>query len=195
MKKLKAFTLLEILIVLVITGMLFAVLFRVYITISQITFRVQEQKYVNEELLFLSESLQNFSNRNKIDYSKYWTWLFDTSGFTDILYMNWEDWEFSLYSSGVDCESGICNLYISKDWVETQISKNKIYFSKSKFKIIPFEPVDYTRLSECETLGGNAYACRNNPWFWFMVKIYSSAYSDQHWTNNVYMDIQQFFNN
>lgn len=195
MKKIRAFTLLEILIVLVITGMLFAVLFRVYITISQITFRVQEQKYVNEELLFLSESLQNFSNRNKIDYTEYGTWLFDTNWFTDMLYMSWEDWKFAIYSSGINCGSGVCELYLQKDWEEIQISKNKIFLSKAKFKIIPFEPVDYTTYSKCEDAGKNAYACRNNPWFWFMANIYSSAYNQEHWTNNVYLNVQQFFNN
>jgi len=38
---------------------------------SQISFRVEQQKIVNQELLFLSETLQNLANRNQIDYQKY----------------------------------------------------------------------------------------------------------------------------
>jgi len=47
-------------------------LFKTYITISQISFRVEQQKYLNQEMLFVSETLQNFANRNKIDYDKYY---------------------------------------------------------------------------------------------------------------------------
>jgi prepilin-type N-terminal cleavage/methylation domain-containing protein len=71
MKNRKAFTLIEVLVVLVIVAMLMGVLFEIYITISRITFRVELQKNVNEELLFVTDSLQNLSNRNQIDYSRY----------------------------------------------------------------------------------------------------------------------------
>jgi hypothetical protein len=46
-------------------------LFKTYITISQISFRVEQQKIVNQELLFVSEIMQNFANRNKINYDEY----------------------------------------------------------------------------------------------------------------------------
>jgi len=38
---------------------------------SKISFRVEQQKIVNQELLFVTEALQNLSNRNNIDYSRY----------------------------------------------------------------------------------------------------------------------------
>jgi prepilin-type N-terminal cleavage/methylation domain-containing protein len=94
MKK-KAFTLIEILIVLFIVGMLIGIMFKVYTTVAQIAFRVEQQKNVNQELLFMSEILQNFSNRNKIDYSKYGddrsvdsrNNLVVNNGYTNVLYM------------------------------------------------------------------------------------------------------------
>ena len=67
----KAFTLIELLIVICILGIFSVVLFRTYNTISRISFRVEQQKKANEELLFLSEILQNFANRNSIDFDKY----------------------------------------------------------------------------------------------------------------------------
>jgi hypothetical protein len=38
---------------------------------SQISFRVEQQKIVNQELLFVTEILQNLANRNDIDYDRY----------------------------------------------------------------------------------------------------------------------------
>ena len=59
------------LIVICILGIFSVVLFRTYRTVSEISFRVEQQKNVNEEFLFLSEVLQNFANRNSIDFVKY----------------------------------------------------------------------------------------------------------------------------
>lgn len=197
MKKRQAFTLIEILIVLVIVAMLIGVLFKIYITISQITFRVELQKEVNEELLFITDTLQNLSNRNEIDYSEYnsnWSnLLFSSGGIANILYLSWEDGKVSVYGSG--CTSGHCNLYMNKSDEEIQLTNDTIYFSDIKFKVIPFEKLDYyTYDSQCEEQR-NAYVCRNNQWFWFMTTIYSTGYDSDRWTNNVYLNINQFFNN
>jgi prepilin-type N-terminal cleavage/methylation domain-containing protein len=67
----RAFTLIEMLIVICILGIFSVVLFRTYRTVSEISFRVEQQKIVNEEFLFVSEVLQNFANRNSIDFTKY----------------------------------------------------------------------------------------------------------------------------
>lgn len=195
MKNKRAFTLIELLIVLVIMSILIGVLFDVYITISKISYRVELQKHVNEELYFISETLQNLSNRNEINYDEYGTWLFNTSWMTETLYLSWEDWQIAIYSSGVNCNSGICNLYMNKNNKEIQLTQDSVYFSKAKFKIIPFEKLDYQSESICERTLDNVYACRFNQWFWFMVSIYSARYSDERWTSDVYLKVQQFFNN
>jgi hypothetical protein len=44
---------------------------KTYTFISQIAFRIQQEKNVTQETLFLSQVLQNFSDRNSIDYEKY----------------------------------------------------------------------------------------------------------------------------
>jgi prepilin-type N-terminal cleavage/methylation domain-containing protein len=67
----KAFTLIEITLVVAIIGLLAGILFKTYITMSQISFRVEQQKIVNQELLFVTETFQNLANRNKIDYERY----------------------------------------------------------------------------------------------------------------------------
>lgn len=197
MKNKKAFTLIELLIVLVIISILIGVLFDVYITIAKISYRVELQKHVNEELYFISETLQNLSNRNEIDYDKYGTWLFNTTWMTDTLYLSWEDWKVAIYSSWVNCESSwVCNLYMKKGTgsKEIQLTQDSVYFSKAQFKIIPFERLDYTDSESICEKKLNAYACRFNQWFWFMVNIYSSRHDSSRWTNDVYLNVQQFFN-
>ncbi len=70
MKK-KWFTLVELLIVIGIRWILTTVLFRVYTTISQISFKIQNNKIVYQQVNFLQNYIQNFLNWSKIDYSIY----------------------------------------------------------------------------------------------------------------------------
>lgn len=65
------FTLIEVMIVLVIVSMLSIVLFRTYSTVSEIAFRLQQEKYVMQDALSLSQILQNIADTSKIDYNRY----------------------------------------------------------------------------------------------------------------------------
>lgn len=89
MKK-KAFTLAEILIVLVLFGMLAGIIFKTYTTISQVSFRIHQEKQVAKEALLLSQVLENLAQDHTIDYKKYKetnTHLQDAKGLVDILYL------------------------------------------------------------------------------------------------------------
>ncbi len=201
MKNKKAFTLIEILMVTIIVGILAGVLFKTYITISQISFRVEQQKYVNQELLFVSEILQNFANKNKIDYSMYSN-LNETNWIVDILYMTWEDGNFSIYSqwscvwlktvpSSSDLHSA-CNLVVEKDGKVTKIT-DFVYVSKTLFKIIPY--MDSQQYLENPNLCQSNYlACLNDHGFWFFTNFYAKWYNPNNWSTNVSLFVQQFFN-
>jgi hypothetical protein len=54
-----------------ILGILFVLLLRTYNRIATMVFRVQQEKEVVQEILQISQLIQNFSDRNTIDYSKY----------------------------------------------------------------------------------------------------------------------------
>jgi len=54
-----------------ILGILFVMLLRTYNRISTMVFRVQQEKEVSQEILQISQLIQNFSDRNTIDYQKY----------------------------------------------------------------------------------------------------------------------------
>jgi prepilin-type N-terminal cleavage/methylation domain-containing protein len=64
-------TLLELLIVMAILGILFVLLLRTYNWISTMVFRIQQEKEVAQEIMQISQVVQNFSERNSIDYQKY----------------------------------------------------------------------------------------------------------------------------
>jgi prepilin-type N-terminal cleavage/methylation domain-containing protein len=64
-------TLLELLIVMAILGILFVMLLRTYNRISTMVFRVQQEKEVSQEILQVSQIVQNLADRNDIDYTKY----------------------------------------------------------------------------------------------------------------------------
>ena len=200
----KAFTLIELLIVICILSLLVFVLFKAYNTVSEVSFRVEQQRKVNEEVLLLSEIVQNFANRNSIDFEKYDTSLNDAKWFTGILYLSWEDGRFSIYSSwdcvdfgqlpAYDNLQNWCSFYLQKDdWsLPVQITDDSVYFSSVKFKIIPYFD-DYFNSDEslCET---NYFACVNDDWFSLFVDVYPKYYNGAVWSNNVRVVVQHFFN-
>lgn len=203
LKKKKAFTLIEITLVVVIIGVLAWVLFKTYITMSQISFRVEQQKVVNQELLFVSEFLQNMANNNEIDYFKYWDQLIDSKWITNILYMTWWEGPLSVFSSGdcVDLDEDSdrdvldiwCNLFLNKNWKDIKLTSDGVYLGEVLFKIVPFANEE-TYLQDMSLCDSNYLACIDDPWFWFISKIYSIWYNSNSWTNNVSIFVQQFFN-
>jgi hypothetical protein len=54
-----------------ILGILFVLLLRTYNRIATMVFRVQQEKEVAQEILQISQLIQNYSDRNTIDYPKY----------------------------------------------------------------------------------------------------------------------------
>lgn len=71
MQKKSGFTLLELVITMAILGVFFVLLLKTYNRISTMVFRVQQEKEVSQEVLQISQIVQNFSDRNEIDYAKY----------------------------------------------------------------------------------------------------------------------------
>ena len=193
-------------IVVCILGIFSLVLFSAYNKISEISFRVEQQKRVNEELLFVSEVLQNFANRNSIDFEKYGLTLVDSMGFSDVLYLSGEDGKFKIYSSGncVDfsqipdfsnLQDG-CALYFQQDWEEesVKLTSDLAYFSKAKFKIIPYSDLYFSSQDDLTLCDTNYFACVNDKWFWLFVDIYPKYYSENVWANDIHILVQDFFN-
>ena len=199
----KAFTLIELLIVIVILGILTLVLFSAYNKISEISFRVEQERKVNEELLFLSEVLQNFANRNSIDFDKYENDLANLKWFTWVLYLSWEDGQFSIYTSW-NCANyseaptsenldGGCSFFFQKaDGNAIKLTNDSVYFSQAKFKIIPYSDKYFSSGDKaCST---NYFACVNDDGFWLFTDVYPRYYNTWVWSNNIHVLVQHFFN-
>ncbi len=204
MRRKNWFTLLELIIVMAILGILFVLLLRTYNRIATMVFRVQQEKEVSQEILQTSQIIQNYSDRNSIDYSKYWSGdLVKTQWITDTLYLSWQDGQIALFTSGTCVEpaqeyilSGAwsgCSLYIETDSkIIELINSKKITISKAIFKIIPFASQQQYLDSDslCET--GNYLHCFNAPGFRVIFQAYSVNYWTQ-WATHVSIPFQQFF--
>lgn len=70
MKK-SAFTLMEILIVVVLFGLLSGIIIQSYVTISRIGLRMEQDKTLAKESLLLAQVLQNIAAEATIDYDRY----------------------------------------------------------------------------------------------------------------------------
>lgn len=200
----KAFTLIELLIVIVILGILTLVLFSAYNKISEISFRVEQERKVNEELLFLSEVLQNFANRNSIDFEKYENILASSKWFTWVLYLSWEDGQFSIYTSW-NCADysvaptsgnldGWCSFFFGSNDKIVQLTNDSVYFSQARFKIIPYSDKYFAPDGEAVSCETNYFACVNDDGFWLFTDVYPRFYNTWVWSNNIHVLVQHFFN-
>jgi len=178
-KNKKWITLLELMIVIGIVWLLSVVLFRTYASISQITFRLQQEKNVMSEVLSVSQILQNISEKSSIDYSRY-NDLSSTQWFVDKLSLTWNDWEYSLF-----VENGVLIMnHAGKTINLTDI--DKVVLSGAGFKVIPFAD----NVSNLEKI--NPFLHINQPWFWIFLHVYTPFFGPD-WVRNVDFQVQQFF--
>lgn len=206
MKIRKGFTLLELIIVMAILGILFVLLLRTYNRIATMVFRVQQEKEVAQEILQISQLVQNYADRNAIDYSKYWSGdLVTTQWITDVLYLSGQDGEISFFARGTCVEPALdysitgfvewswCSLYMTtKDKTIELINTKKIAISDVVFKIIPFASEQQYLDSDSLCTEWNYLHCLNSPGFRMIFKAYSPNYWRQ-WSTHVTVPFQQFF--
>jgi len=208
MKK-HAFTLVELLIVIVIFWMLSWIMIKTYSTISQISFRIGQDKELAKESLILSQVLDNISQTATIDYEQYEeNELENKKWFVDILFLTWDIWTGTQiystwtceYSSGLYNEEYVkptnewspCKLVLNRWWIETTLLWDSEYWSweylvsKIKFRVIPYDT------SKNIILNWKSY----DPWqpaFWAIGAIYSKFYNPKKRSNSSILPIQFFF--
>lgn len=205
----------ELVIVMAILGILFVMLLKTYNRIWTMVFRVQQEKEVSQEMLQISQIIQNFADRNTIDYPKYslisdeeeaTTWtssLVENNWITDILYLSGQDGEISFFARGDCVEPSIeytltgawsgCSLYMTKQWKTIElINPKKIAISNVVFKIIPFASEQQYLDTEWLCKEWEYLHCLNSPGFRMIFTAYSVNYWKQRATH-VAVPFQQFF--
>ena len=159
------FTLAEILIVVILFWMLAGIIMKTYTTISQVSFRIQQEKEIAKEALVLSQVLDNLAQSTTIDYKRYQSSdLVANNGIVDTLYLKGDNGDQYQISSINTCltdqefdkqgektvskqeisnEELPCQLSLTgttQDWETSHLLLDGKNFklSKIKFKIIPF---------------------------------------------------------
>ena len=88
----KAFTLVEILIVVWLFWLLSGIILQTYTTISRISYRIQQEKEIAKEALVLTQVLENLAQTTTIDYAEYsYSALQSSGGIVSALYLKDEN--------------------------------------------------------------------------------------------------------
>lgn len=82
--------------------MLAGIIIKTYTTISQVSFRLQQEKEIAKEALVLSQVLDNLAQSTTIDYDQYKSSDLDlvaTNGIVDTLYLSGDTGKYQISSS------------------------------------------------------------------------------------------------
>ena len=213
------FTLAEILIVVILFWMLAGIIIKTYTTISQVSFRLQQEKEIAKEALVLSQVLDNLAQSTTIDYDQYKSSDLDlvaTNGIVDTLYLSGDDGKYQISSINTclsaqelyeqvekselktenQKEETPCQLSFTgttKDWKTSHLLLDGKNFklSKMQFKIIPF--IWKAKLKEKLETDASETPKDWKPAFWILGTLYSNYYNPNKWTNNISLPLQFFF--
>jgi len=213
------FTLAEILIVVILFWMLAGIIIKTYTTISQVSFRLQQEKEIAKEALVLSQVLDNLAQSTTIDYEQYQSSdLVANNGIVDSLYLkgdNGDEYQISsintcltdqeLYEQAEKSEPKTenqkeetpCQLSFTgttKDWKTSHLLLDGKNFklSKMQFKIIPFIWKEDLKKNLKKNLASDTPQDWK-PAFWILGTLYSNYYNPQKRTNNISLPLQLFF--
>ena len=214
------FTLAEILIVVILFWMLAGIIMKTYTTISQVSFRIQQEKEIAKEALVLSQVLDNLAQSTTIDYEKYQSSdLVANNGVVDTLYLSGDNGKYQISSSDSCKEDDKITEKLEKSDLSTEKSEDlnpcellltttigdqttenslldgkNFKLSKIKFKIIPF--IWKSELKE-SLQKENPYLSKLpqdwKPAFRLLGTLYSNYYNPQKRTNNISLPLQLFF--
>lgn len=124
----KAFTLVEILIVVWLFWLLSGIILQTYTTISRISYRIQQEKEIAKEALVFTQVLENLAQTTTINYSEYsYSGLQSSGGMVSELHLKDEK------NQGITINTtGAC-------FQATQLREQKENWSSSEFELLPEE--------------------------------------------------------
>ena len=212
------FTLAEILIVVILFWMLAGIIIKTYTTISQVSFRLQQEKEIAKEALVLYQVLDNLAQSTTIDYKRYKSSdLVANNGVVDTLYLSGDTGKYQISSINTcltdqefdeqaeksepktenQKEETPCQLSLTgttKDWETSHLLLDGKNFklSKMQFKIIPFIWKEDLKKNLKKNLASDTPQDWK-PAFWILGTLYSNYYNPQKRTNNISLPLQFFF--
>lgn len=124
----KAFTLVEILIVVWLFWLLSGIILQTYTTISRISYRIQQEKEIAKEALVLTQVLENLAQTTTIDFSKHLN-LQSSNGMVSELHLKDEKNQGITINTTGDCFQAS----------ELREQKQKENWSSSELELLPVE--------------------------------------------------------
>ncbi len=190
----KGFTLVEILIVVLIFAILSSLLFKTYIAITRVAFRLEQEKNVSDNIVTISRIVQNFADRNTIDYTAYdLADLEQNDGMTNVLHLQWSDGTISLWTTW-SCVSwlhtyttGHCQLYMLNGSGLIYLTDTwYVNLTQIQFQLIPYIAPNSPNCSP------NYFVCSRKPGFWMYTTFFSPYYVGD-WNTDAVVPFQLFF--
>lgn len=217
----KAFTLVEILIVVWLFWLLSGIILQTYTTISRISYRIQQEKEIAKEALVFTQVLENLAQTTTIDYSEYsYSDLQSSGGIVSELHLKdeknqgitinttgacfqatqlreqKENWSSSEEETLKTIRNSNCKLILKKNREEiTLLDSKKFNISQAQFKIIPFiSNQDLQKIYEIEKQDSNISKLppAGKPGFWLFITLTSKHYTPSQRSNNVVLPLQTF---
>ena len=217
----KAFTLVEILIVVWLFWLLSGIILQTYTTISRISYRIQQEKEIAKEALVLTQVLENLAQTTTINDSKYrYSDLQSSGGMVSELHLKdeknqgitinttgacfqatqlreqKENWSSSEEETLKTIRNSNCKLILKKNKEEiTLLDSKKFNISQAQFKIIPFiSNQDLQKIYEIENQDSNISKLppAGKPGFWLFITLTSKHYTPSQRSNNVVLPLQTF---
>lgn len=217
----KAFTLVEILIVVWLFWLLSGIILQTYTTISRISYRIQQEKEIAKEALVLTQVLENLAQTTTINDSKYrYSDLQSSGGMVSELHLKdeknqgitinttgtcfqaselrdqKENWSSSEEETLKTIRNSDCKLILEKNWEKiTLLDSKKFNISQAQFKIIPFiSNQDLQKIYEIEKQDSNISKLppAGKPGFWLFITLTSKHYTPSQRSNNVVLPLQTF---
>lgn len=200
--------------------MLAGIIMKTYTTISQVSFRIQQEKEIAKEALVLSQVLDNLAQSTTIDYEKYQSSdLVANNGIVDTLYLSGDSGKYQISSDSCKEDDNKITEKLENSDQSTKNSENQkncplllttttggqtttnalldgqnFKLSKIKFKIIPFiwkSALKEQLQSEKSDLSKLPQDWK--PAFRLLGTLYSNYYNPQKRTNNISLPLQLFF--
>ena len=178
----KAFTLIEMIIVVLIVWVLFWLLAKVYITSSWLYVYQKHLKNVEKDILFFNQNLQNLIDDTQLDYSKYSN-LEDSLWFTWNLYLKDDTTSYKVYLSW-----NVVFLDKELAWKKITIPLTSSWLTVVKqldFKIIPFK--------DPYAIAGYGQKAMQ-PFVKVFMYIQNNYYRTWSWENSIDYKFEEWFN-
>ena len=217
----KAFTLVEILIVVWLFWLLSGIILQTYTTISRISYRIQQEKEIAKEALVLTQVLENLAQTTTINDSKYrYSDLQSSGGMVSELHLKneknqgitinttgacfqatqlreqKENWSSSEEETLKTIRNSNCKLILKKNKEEiTLLDSKKFNISQAQFKIIPFisnQDLQNIYASESQNTDIKELPPAGKPGFWLFITLTSKHYTPSQRSNNVVLPLQTF---